>query len=274
MIDQWSNSHQMIFNVNEIIFNLLPGIFVYQIGPGTPVAAGNIGMVTSGSITGTAYTVVSVGAPGVLAVGQYLSGSGVTPGTVIVDMGTATGGAGVYTVFPSQTVGSVTITATFQKPLRINSAFVRVNTLDYPIALIEANDYALIGLKSLNGAWPRMLYYNPGSVTGTLTFWPVGQGEIHLYADQLFTGFGSLQASVTLPQGYVMALRWNLAEMLMPEYGTASQTQIAMVAAQAREGRAWVKRTNMNPIETVRFDEVLLPRRGKDASWILHGGFS
>jgi hypothetical protein len=50
---------------------------------------------------------------GVYAVGQILSGSSVTPGTIITALGTGTGGVGTYTVSPSGTAGSTTITGTY-----------------------------------------------------------------------------------------------------------------------------------------------------------------
>lgn len=65
----------------------------------------------TGSIAATTLTVTAVGS-GVLAVGSVLSGSGVTAGTVITALGTGTGGVGTYTVTPSQTAASTTITGT------------------------------------------------------------------------------------------------------------------------------------------------------------------
>jgi hypothetical protein len=49
---------------------------------------------------------------------------------------------------------------------------------------------------------------------------------------------------------------------------------MAMIMAQAAAGRAMIKRTNMQPLQTVRFDDVLTVKRGNDAGWILHGGFN
>lgn len=49
---------------------------------------------------------------GAFAVGDVLSGTGVTAGTVITAFGTGTGGLGTYTVSPTQTAGSTTISAT------------------------------------------------------------------------------------------------------------------------------------------------------------------
>lgn len=58
----------------------------------------------------TTMTVTAV-ASGTLAVGQVISGTGVTAGTTITVFGTGTGGTGTYTVSAAQTVASTTITA-------------------------------------------------------------------------------------------------------------------------------------------------------------------
>jgi hypothetical protein len=65
--------------------------------------------VVTGSISATTLTVTAV-TSGTLFVGQYISGTGVTSGTAITAFGTGTGGVGTYTVSPSQTVSSTTIT--------------------------------------------------------------------------------------------------------------------------------------------------------------------
>lgn len=77
-------------------------------GPtGTPPA----GAAVTGSITGNALTVTAV-TSGVLAVGQPVSGVGVTAGTYITALGTGTGGVGTYTVSAAQTVASEALTTT------------------------------------------------------------------------------------------------------------------------------------------------------------------
>jgi len=68
------------------------------------------GAVVTGAIAGTTLTVSAV-ASGELAVGDPISGSGVTAGTYITALGTGTGGTGTYTVSASQTAASTTITA-------------------------------------------------------------------------------------------------------------------------------------------------------------------
>ena len=68
------------------------------------------GVVTA-SIAGTTMTVTAV-TSGTLAIGQILSGTGVTADTTITAFLTGTGGTGTYTVSASQTVASTTITCT------------------------------------------------------------------------------------------------------------------------------------------------------------------
>lgn len=66
--------------------------------------------VVTGSITATTLTVTAV-TGGALAVGQVISGTGVTAGTTITALGTGTGGIGTYTVSVSQTAASTTVSA-------------------------------------------------------------------------------------------------------------------------------------------------------------------
>ncbi len=283
MLDQWSNESMMVFYKTEIIFTLTGGQTQYTIGPG-----GQIGGTLTGSISGTTLTVTDV-SDGAIALGMTLAGSGVAPGTKIVRFGSGAGGNvnsdGTYTVNISQTVASTTISAYYERPLNINSAFVRVNTnsngqpilnggLDYPITILNLENYELIGLKTLNGPWPRALYYQPSETLGTITVWPnPSQGEMHIFSDTIFQRFTSINDEIVIPQGYYMALRWCLAERLMPMYGKASPTQIQMINSFAGHAKATIKRTNMRPVQTARFEDSLIVGKRADAGWILTGGF-
>lgn len=268
MLASWSNSHMLVHYASELVFNLTPNVKDYTIGQN-----GTAATTFTGSIASTTLTVTST-ALNAVTLGMYLTGSGITPGTRVSAFLTGAGGAGTYTVDTAQTVASTTITGTFQRPLRINSAFVRVATIDYPVSILSVEDYELIGLKSLNGPWPRALYYQPSFPNGNITFWPLpSTGEMHIYADTLLTRFASLSDQITLPQGYHLAIRYNLAELMMPEYGRASNDTADLVSRFAKEGRALIKRTNMRPQQTARFDPVLLTNQRGDAGFITNGGF-
>jgi hypothetical protein len=273
MIAQWSNERMMIYYVTGVVFPLTPSVKDYTIGPG-----GTVGAVFTGSISGFVLTVTSV-TSGSIALGQTLTGAGIAAGTTISSFGTGAGGAsvplGTYNLNISQTVASTTINASFQRPLRINSAFVRVSGIDYPVAILSLEDYEQIGLKSLNGPWPRALYYRASEPVGTITYWPnPSSGEMHMFCDTVLPQFNSLSDVVNLPQGYSLALRYSLAELMMPEYGRGAHDTAAMVMKFAAQGRALIKRSNMQPQQYSRFDSALAGRVRNDAGFILDGGFA
>jgi hypothetical protein len=268
-------------NVNE------QGTYLLNIVQGTQTP------VFTGSISGTTLTVTAI-TSGAVNVGSVISGTGITAGTTISALVSGTGGTGTYTVSASQTVASTTITGTivpttitayYQKPLGIDSAYVRVNTssngqpianggLDYQMAVLALDNYNSIGLKTLNGPWPKAIYFNPNEQSGNVFLWPnPSQGEVHLFAQTIFSNYGTMYDDIVLPQGYSMALRWCLAERLMPMYGKASPTQITMINAYAAQAKATLKRTNMKPMQSAQFADAMLSSRQKDAGWILNGGF-
>ena len=283
MVGQWSNEDMMVFYKNEIIFPITPGQTQYTIGPG-----GQVGCSFVGSIEGNILTITAINSGGI-SIGQTITGLGVTAGTKIVQFLTGAGGnvneVGTYLVNIPQSLSSLTFTGYYQRPLTINSAFVRINTnsngvpivnggLDYPISILNVEDYEMIGLKTLNGPWPKALYYQPTETLGNIFVWPnPSQGEMHIFADNIFSEFTTIYDDINLPQGYTMALRWCLAERLMPMYGKASATQITMINGFAAQAKATVKRTNMRPVQSARFADAMLASRQKDAGFILSGGF-
>jgi hypothetical protein len=360
LIDQWSNEGMMVYNVTEIVFNVIPGQTQYTIGP-DPSTANYIGASITGTIVGKILTVqaattgaVALGqtlkgigvngvstkivefltgaggnvneagtyrlnvdattpapaftasisgttlnvtaiATGYLGAGATITGTGIPAGTTITSVISASGGVGTYTISTSLSLGSRAMTATvtpipitlyYQKPLGIDSAFVRVNTtsngapiygggLDYQVGILALENYNQIGLKSLNGPWPKALYYNAGAESGNLTVWPnPSQGEMHLFTSTIYSTYDDLYEEIAFPQGYAMCLRWNLAERLMPMYGKVNTTQIQMINAYAAQAKATLKRTNMKPVQVASFPDAMLSGKAKDAGWILNGGFT
>lgn len=290
IIDQWSNEQMMVYNVTEVIFDVVPGQVQYTIGPydNTP---NFIGANFTGSIDGNILTVTGINS-GAIAQGQTLQGSGITDGTRIVGFISGAGGnvneVGTYklNITYSSPVASQEIQAFYQRPLTIDSAYVRVNTsqsgqpilnggIDYPVAVINLENYNSIGLKTLNGPWPKALYYNPGAESGNVFLWPnPSQGEMHIFTQTLFSSYTGLYDETVLPQGYTLALRWCLAERLMPMYGKTSPVLVAQIGQLAAQAKATLKRTNMTPMQVSRYQDALLMSKAKDAGWILTGGFT
>jgi len=290
LVDQWSNENMMVFNIQEIIWNVIPGQVQYTIGP-NHTTPNFIGANFTGSIQGKILTVTSIEA-GAVVVGQYLTGTGINEGTKIVSTITGAGGnvneVGTYLLnvsYPNG-VASTAIQAYYSKPLNINSAYVRIATsqsgtpvlnggIDYPVAVLPLDNYNSIGLKTLNGPWPKALYFNANEDSGNVFLWPnPSQGEVHMFAETLFRNYDSLYDDATLPQGYTLALRWCLAERLMPMYGKTNPVLVAQIGAFAAQAKATLKSTNMAPMRVSRYQDALLMSKAKDAGWILTGGFT
>mgnify|MGYP003333310171 FL=1 len=283
MIDQWSNESMMVFYRTEIVFNTVQNTVQYTLGPG-----GSVGATFTGSISGNILTVSNITA-GAITMGMTLSGAGITAGTRIVAFESGAGGnvneAGTYLLNKYMTAASTTISAYYERPLTIESAFVRVATmqggssvaggyLDYPVAILSLEEYEGIGIKQLNGPWAKAVYYQPSEILGTVYCYPnPAQGELHLFTQTIFRNFANLNDEIQFPQGYNMALRWCLAERMMPMYGKTNATQIAMINAYAAQGKATLKRINMQPPKVARYPDSLMMGKAKDAGFIMDGGF-
>lgn len=278
MLDQWSNEHMMVYCLQEVIQELVGGKYIYTIGPN-----GNVGAGFTGNIANNLLTVTGMSA-GALSVGQIIQGPNVTANSSITSLGTGLGGTGIgaigtYNLSQSST-SSGPFTSYAPRPIRINNAFVRVvnsitGVLDYPVSVIPEEQYSQISIKTLPGPWPRCVYYQPSEPVGVLNYWPnPSQGEMHLFCDTLLGKFNTINDTIILPQGYEMAIRANLAMEALPMFGKLSnQAIVEGIVGRAKGGKALIKRTNMRPIEPARFDDVPSARRGRDAGWILHGGF-
>jgi hypothetical protein len=272
MLGQWSNEGMMVFSKQDVVHEITPGVYRYTIGNG-----GSIGCSFTGSISNNVLTVTSVQS-GALSVGQYING--VASGTMITAVDTAfiASQTGTYFVNIPQTVASGALTSYASRPIKIDTAFVRVNSsggpLDYPVSVLNVENYSLIGLKELNGPWPRAVYYQPTDPVGVLNYWPnPSQGEMHLICQNEITQFATMYDTVVLPRGYDLAIRYNLALMMMPSYGVLNQAGGEIIDKLARQGKALIKRTNMAPIQIAQFDAALAVGKINDAGFIMNGGF-
>jgi len=164
------------------------------------------------------------------------------------------------------------------RPLKISAAFTRITSpgttgLDYPIDVDTTQaKYSAIGLKSIPGPWPILLYYNPTFSYGNIYVYPNPQqgGSLHLWTDYQFSDFTSLTQAINLPPAYAMAIKLNLALYLCPEYG---KTAGALLVKQAKDALDKIKALNSQPAVQAFYDRDIVRTRRTDAGWILSGGF-
>lgn len=163
------------------------------------------------------------------------------------------------------------------RPLRFRPGYTRItaagNTgLDYWWDVCSLDDYNEIGYKGVPGPWPYLVCYQPTYPYGTLWVYPNPQqaGQVFFWTDVLLSNLTSLTQTFSLPQGYSRAIKKLLALELAPEYG---KTPSAELHRQASEARMFIKSMNQVPVKKLRYDAALMSGNGKDASFIMHGGF-
>jgi hypothetical protein len=162
------------------------------------------------------------------------------------------------------------------RPLRLSGAYTRLQptgtTVDYPCAEVDFSRWSKIGLKSQPGPWPKVMYFNTSYPLAELIFWPVPSqnAEFHLWADMVFSQFANLTDTVSLPQGYMLALQTNLALLLAPEYGTQPAPELVEMARVTKKA---LKALNATPTAVSTYDAAIVAGSDNDAGWILTGGF-
>lgn len=153
------------------------------------------------------------------------------------------------------------------RPLKIETAYVRLNSVDYPITVVDYNRWASIMYKPQQGI-PEYLYYEPTMVNGDINLWPIPSQAMTLFiaTRQQIQSFPDISTTINMPPGYVDALSFNLAVRLAPEYERAVP---ADVAAMATSTLANIKRLNSTPPGIMRSDTVFLDSRRRllDGSW-------
>lgn len=144
---------------------------------------------------------------------------------------------GNYTIGPGADIDTT-------RPLKIEQAWVRHLTFDYPINVsLDADAWAGILNKSISTTYPTSLYYEPSVSTGTIHVWPVpnAANDLYLQVWQPLLTIADGATAITLPPGYEEAMAFGLAMRLAPEYGIDPP---AIVLAGARETKAIIKRVN------------------------------
>lgn len=163
-----------------------------------------------------------------------------------------TAGDGDYTI---GTGGDINVT----RPNSIPDAYIRYNTVDYPLEIIASQDYDSIPIKSIS-AIPDRLYYDPAYPLGVIYLFPVPVASMTLYysSPKRLESFANLSDTIDLPPGYEDMLAYQLAVHYSPEFGVEpSPTVIAM----ARESKAIIKRSNTKQ-RTISVDSALLGGTG------------
>lgn len=135
------------------------------------------------------------------------------------------------------------------RPARLIQANIKQSgdNSEFPVRIINSDEYSRIVDKTLQSTIPQCIYYNDNFALGVVYVWPVpsAANSLILYSDKPLSAFSAISDTVSLPPGYKEAMRYNLAMRLSPEYGKAISQDIAM---QAMEAKASIMRANTEPV--------------------------
>lgn len=144
-----------------------------------------------------------------------------------------------------RTIGSGGNFSTSRPVLLLNAGII-VNSIEYPVDLINTDQWAAIQNKSVTSEIPSKIYYEPESPLGKLYFWPVpsAANSVALYSNKPFSTL-TLETDISYPTGYDAAIVSNLAKIIAPEFGKSISQELAEEAINSKSA---IMRTNTKEV--------------------------
>lgn len=137
----------------------------------------------------------------------------------------------------------------------VDPCFIRdTQDADTPLTIIDAQAYGEIPMKSTDGAYPSLLFYDYGysaTSTATIKLYPSPSSGLTLFINTLqpLTNFSTVSHNPQLPPGYQDAIELNFA--VRSAFGFRTLPREVHEAAKA--AKAAIKSTNM-PAPVARLD--------------------
>lgn len=142
-----------------------------------------------------------------------------------------------------------------QRPIKILDGPGMAYTLDsnsnkYPMTVVPQDQWNEITSTSNTGVtsnYPNTLFYDPQFPLGIVNVWPTPNLSVPLffYSYIQFTDASNLTAVVSLPPGYELAIKTNLAVWIKPYFTNAILNPD--VREQAAISKGNIKRSNIRP---------------------------
>lgn len=154
-----------------------------------------------------------------------------------------------------------------EPPIRIERAgLITTDGLESPIAVLTVDQWADVALKSGTSTQPTSIYYDKDSAVGRVYVTPIPTSsglQIALYNWQAFSAFADIDTTnYDFPPGAALALRYCLAELLIPESIIQNKAlpfggpQYGHIIEQARTLKGRFKAFNA-PVLEMGFDKAL-----------------
>jgi len=135
-------------------------------------------------------------------------------------------------------------------PVRIEAASVAAGGVDWPLEIVDSSGWAAIPETAMQAIMAKKLFCDYLYPDSTVRIWPTPRagGSLNLWVYAQIVPFAALTEVINLPPGYEMALRYNFAIAILPEY-PRSQVDPTLLS-QAQNYKASI--VQMNSINHVR----------------------
>lgn len=127
----------------------------------------------------------------------------------------------------------------------------------YSVDVRSQQEWNLISYLATTGNYPTDIFYDPQFPQGILNVFPIPNASgytLHIMSRLQLTDFATLATAVSLPPGYLVALKNNLAVALAPYFSVKPSDEIKEAA---RETKAIIKRTNNKAVPAFYDPELI-----------------
>jgi hypothetical protein len=131
-----------------------------------------------------------------------------------------------------------------ERPVKVESASVQSGGIDSPLEIVDSVGWESTPEKAAQSVYVKKLFCDYGYPTATVYIAPIPRlgGTLEVWIYVVIPAFAAVDQIIDLPEGYEMALRFNLALALLPEY-PRSQVDPTLVP-QAQQYKAAIMQLN------------------------------
>ena len=171
----------------------------------------------------------------------------------------------------SFTIGPTATDVVVARPISIESAFVTRGTIDYPVRVVNNQQWDSIVYKTSTGANTEIVWYEPTMPNGIIHVWPKCSGcTLNLRTINLVNSFADISTALSMPPGYEEMLIKMLAVNIAPQYPACTLSQLTVKAAQ--NAQKVINRVN-NVIPTLRLPDAVTGNRKSNNLAAIIGGY-
>lgn len=122
------------------------------------------------------------------------------------------------------------------RPISIKSAYVTQGNTDYSISQYNNKQYSSISSKDTTSGIPDVYYYDGDFPTAKIYLHPAptSVSTITINSIKPLAEFTGLTTEFSLPAEYLLALEYNLAVLIAPEYEREASPTVRQVANQSK----------------------------------------